>query len=69
MNKEGNISQKADVALVMNDNLAEAESSISDMDMAKEMMRSIKNSICSQPSEAMLAQTSNLPYSAQELIE
>ena len=67
--KESGISEMADVTAVTNENLVAAKSSIRDMDKAKEAMQSLKNIIMFRPSEALLAQTSNLPQDAPQLIE
>ena len=67
--KESGISEMADVTAVTNENLVAAKSSIRDMDKAKEAMQSLKSIIMFRPSEALLAQTSNLRQDAPQLIE
>jgi flagellin len=49
-------------------NLTAAESRIRDVDMAKEMMESSKNSILAQASQAMLAQANQQPQSVLQLL-
>jgi flagellin len=49
-------------------NLTSAESRIRDVDMAKEMMESSKNSILAQASQAMLAQANQQPQSVLQLL-
>jgi flagellin len=49
-------------------NITAAESRIRDVDMAKEMMESSKNSILAQASQAMLAQANQQPQSVLQLL-
>jgi flagellin len=53
---------------VSKENLTAAESSIRDVDMAKEMMEFTKNSILVQASQAMLAQANQLPQGVLSLL-
>ena len=53
---------------VTKENLQAAESSIRDVDMAKEMMEFTKNSILVQASQAMLAQANQLPQGVLQLL-
>jgi flagellin len=50
------------------ENLTAAESRIRDVDMAKEMMASTKNSILSQAAQAMLAQANQQPQGVLQLL-
>ncbi|MDN3427873.1 flagellin [Microbacterium sp. APC 3898] len=50
------------------ENLTSAESSIRDVDMAKEMMEQTKNSILAQASQAMLAQANQMNQSVLQLL-
>ncbi|MFG6114824.1 flagellin [Halobacillus sp. MO56] len=50
------------------ENLTAAESRIRDVDMAKEMMNQTKNSILAQASQAMLAQSQQLPQGVLQLL-
>ena len=50
------------------ENLTAAESSIRDVDMAKEMMEFTKNNILNQASQAMLAQANQLPQGVLQLL-
>ncbi|MGM0829948.1 MAG: flagellin Hag [Bacillota bacterium] len=50
------------------ENLTAAESRIRDVDMAKEMMEQTKNSILSQASQAMLAQSNQTPQGVLQLL-
>jgi flagellin len=50
------------------ENLTAAESRIRDVDMAKEMMNQTKNSILAQASQAMLAQSNQLPQAVLQLL-
>ena len=50
------------------ENLTAAESRIRDVDMAKEMMEQTKNSILSQASQAMLAQSNQMPQAVLQLL-
>lgn len=50
------------------ENLTAAESRVRDVDMAKEMMNQTKNSILSQASQAMLAQSNQLPQGILQLL-
>lgn len=50
------------------ENLTAAESRIRDVDMAKEMMNQTKNSILSQASQAMLAQSNQMPQGVLQLL-
>jgi flagellin len=50
------------------ENLTAAESRISDVDMAKEMMSFTKNQILSQAGTAMLAQANQLPQGVLQLL-
>lgn len=50
------------------ENLTAAESRIRDVDMAKEMMEQTKNSILSQASQAMLAQSNQIPEGVLQLL-
>ncbi|RLQ91019.1 flagellin [Planomicrobium sp. Y74] len=49
-------------------NLTAAESRIRDVDMAKEMMEQTRNSILSQASQAMLAQSNQIPQAVLQLL-
>jgi len=53
---------------VTKENLIAAESSIRDVDMAKEMMEFTKNNILIQASQAMLAQANSLPQGVLQLL-
>ena len=53
---------------VTKENLTAAESSIRDVDMAKEMMEFTKNNILVQASQAMLAQANQLPQGVLQLL-
>ncbi len=53
---------------VTKENLTAAESSIRDVDMAKEMMDFTKNNILVQASQAMLAQANQLPQGVLQLL-
>ncbi|MDR2931682.1 MAG: hypothetical protein LBV27_01110, partial [Oscillospiraceae bacterium] len=53
---------------VTKENLTAAESSIRDVDMAKEMMEFQKNNILVQASQAMLAQANSLPQGVLQLL-
>lgn len=53
---------------VTHENLQAAESSIRDVDMAKEMMEFTKNNILSQASQSMLAQANQLPQGVLQLL-
>ncbi|WRS27336.1 flagellin [Oscillospiraceae bacterium MB08-C2-2] len=53
---------------VTRENLQSAESSIRDVDMAKEMMNFTKNNILSQAAQAMLAQANQLPQGILQLL-
>ncbi|WRS27335.1 flagellin [Oscillospiraceae bacterium MB08-C2-2] len=53
---------------VTRENLQSAESSIRDVDMAKEMMDFTKNNILSQAAQAMLAQANQLPQGILQLL-
>ena len=53
---------------VSKENLTAAESSIRDVDMAKEMMEFTKNNILVQASQAMLAQANQLPQGVLSLL-
>ncbi|PAE25842.1 flagellin [Bacillus sp. 7894-2] len=50
------------------ENLTAAESRIRDVDMAKEMMEQTKNSILAQASQAMLAQSNQMPQAVLQLL-
>lgn len=50
------------------ENLTAAESRIRDVDMAKEMMQQTKNSILAQASQAMLAQSNQMPQGVLQLL-
>jgi len=50
------------------ENLTAAESRIRDVDMAKEMMEQTKNSIIAQASQAMLAQSNQMPQGVLQLL-
>ncbi|MGD6871034.1 flagellin Hag [Sutcliffiella horikoshii] len=50
------------------ENLTAAESRIRDVDMAKEMMDQTKNSILAQASQAMLAQSNQMPQGVLQLL-
>ena len=50
------------------ENLTAAESRIRDVDMAKEMMEQTKNSMLSQASQAMLAQSNQMPQGVLQLL-
>jgi flagellin len=54
---------------VAKENLQSAESSIRDVDMAKEMMEFTKNNILTQASQAMLAQANQLPSGVLQLLQ
>ncbi len=51
------------------ENLQAAESSIRDVDMAKEMMEFTKNNILSQASQSMLSQANQLPQGVLQLLK
>ncbi|CAG9621438.1 flagellin N-terminal helical domain-containing protein [Sutcliffiella rhizosphaerae] len=51
-----------------NENLTASESRIRDVDMAKEMMEQTKNSILAQASQAMLAQSNQMPQGVLQLL-
>jgi flagellin len=53
---------------VAKENLQSAESSIRDVDMAKEMMEFTKNNILTQASQSMLAQANQLPSGVLQLL-
>jgi len=53
---------------VTRENLQQAEASIRDVDMAKEMMEFTKNNILVQASQAMLAQSNQLPQGVLQLL-
>ncbi|MCL2033998.1 MAG: flagellin [Oscillospiraceae bacterium] len=53
---------------VTRENLQNAEASIRDVDMAKEMMEFTKNNILVQASQAMLAQSNQLPQGVLQLL-
>ncbi len=53
---------------VAKENLQSAESSIRDVDMAKEMMEFTKNNILTQASQSMLAQANQLPQGVLQLL-
>ena len=53
---------------VAKENLQSAESSIRDVDMAKEMMEFTKNNILTQASQSMLAQANTLPQNVLQLL-
>lgn len=50
------------------ENLTAAESRIRDVDMAKEMMEQTRNSILAQASQAMLAQSNQMPQQVLQLL-
>lgn len=50
-------------------NLAEAESRIRDVNMAKEIMKQTKHSILAQASQAMLAQSNQIPQGVLQLLK
>ncbi len=54
---------------VARENLQSAESSIRDVDMAKEMMEFTKNNILTQASQSMLAQANQLPQGVLQLLQ
>jgi flagellin len=54
---------------VAKENLQSAESSIRDVDMAKEMMEFTKNNILTQASQSMLAQANQLPSGVLQLLQ
>jgi len=54
---------------VMKENITDAESRIRDTDVAEEMMRFTKNSIMNQASQAMLAQSNQLPQGVLQLLQ
>ncbi len=54
---------------VAKENLQSAESSIRDVDMAKEMMEFTKNNILTQASQSMLAQANQLPQGVLQLLQ
>jgi flagellin len=54
---------------VAKENLQAAESSIRDVDMAKEMMEFTKNNILTQASQSMLAQANQLPSGVLQLLQ
>ena len=53
---------------VSHENLSAAESTIRDIDMAREMMNFTKNNILTQASQAMLAQANQLPQGILQLL-
>lgn len=53
---------------ITRENLQAAESSIRDVDMAKEMMEFTKNNILAQASQSMLAQANQLPQGVLQLL-
>lgn len=53
---------------VMQENIQDAESSIRDVDVAKEMMSYTKNNILVQSAQAMLAQANQLPQGVLQLL-
>lgn len=53
---------------VMTENIQDAESSIRDVDVAKEMMSYTKNNILVQSAQAMLAQANQLPQGVLQLL-
>ncbi|WRS27333.1 flagellin [Oscillospiraceae bacterium MB08-C2-2] len=53
---------------VTQENLQAAESTVRDVDMAKEMMEFTKNNILSQAAQAMLAQANQLPQGVLQLL-
>lgn len=53
----------------MTENITEAESSIRDVDVAKEMMAYTKNNILVQSAQAMLAQANQLPQGVLQLLQ
>ena len=69
-----NPTHNLDQALTINnlnnsaENLSAAESSIRDVDMAKEMMQMTKHNILSQASQSMLAQANMHPQSVLKLL-
>jgi flagellin-like hook-associated protein FlgL len=54
---------------VSKENLQSAESTIRDVDMAKEMMEFTKNNILMQASQSMLAQANQLPSGVLQLLQ
>ncbi len=54
---------------VMQENLQDAESTIRDVDIAKEMMEYTKNNILVQSAQAMLAQANRLPQGVLQLLQ
>ncbi len=54
---------------VMQENIQDAESSIRDVDVAKEMMEYTKNNILVQSAQAMLAQANQLPQGVLQLLQ
>jgi len=50
------------------ENLTAAESRISDVDMAKEMMEFTKSNILTQSAQAMLAQANQIPQAVLQLL-
>ena len=52
----------------VSENLAEAKSRIRDADMAREMMEFTKHSILTQTSQAMMAQSNNMPQGVLQLL-
>ena len=53
---------------IAKENLTAAESTIRDVDMAKEMMEFTKNNILVQAAQAMLAQANQLPQGILQLL-
>jgi len=54
---------------VMHENIQDAESTIRDVDVAKEMMSYTKNNILVQSAQAMLAQANQLPQGVLQLLQ
>ncbi len=54
---------------VMQENIQDAESTIRDVDVAKEMMEYTKNNILVQSAQAMLAQANQLPQGVLQLLQ
>ncbi len=54
---------------VMEENIQDAESTIRDVDVAKEMMEYTKNNILVQSAQAMLAQANQLPQGVLQLLQ
>jgi len=53
---------------VTQENITDAESTIRDVDIAKEMMAYTKNNILVQSAQAMLAQANQLPQGVLQLL-